>query len=404
DGEIASEIKQAADTPVSEYTRSRDYTRAGNEIVEKYVAATAPAGLMRPGITPAARPPRIIYTAMHGTGGDITEQVFAAAKLPRLLRVASQFEPDGDFPTVEFPNPEETGALDAALQVARELNADAIIAHDPDADRLAVAVPHKHSDKTGDWRILTGNEIGLLLGWRAAARAKCRAQHPSEHPSNESSTVQDTPPALACTIVSSPALRTVAEHYELAFYETLSGFKWVGRVPGLIFGFEEALGYLVDPAKIGDKDGISAAATIAAIINELHAEERTLLDKLDDASEKFGHFASRQITVRLDTGEQVAALADRLRTSPVDFIGGLAVRKYTDLLEDSNFTVPANVLRYDLAGGARLMIRPSGTEPKLKIYLDVHAASGSLAERKTAAAALLDQLETGARNLLQHAH
>ncbi|MBK0420119.1 phospho-sugar mutase [Leucobacter sp. CSA1] len=392
DGEIAARIASAADRPVAELPRSSDYAVAGDDVLEAYVDATATAllaGAAAPAsgaAAPRAASPelRVVYTAMHGVGSAPARRLFAAAGLPGVVAVPEQDRPDGGFPTVAFPNPEEPGALDLAFRTAREIGADLVVANDPDADRLAVAAPHPGSPE--GYRALTGNQLGLLLGWRAAERhARMRGGSPG---------------ALACTIVSSPALRAVARAYRLDYAETLSGFKWVARVPNLVFGFEEALGYLTHPEVVHDKDGISAAADAIALTRELAAEGRTVWDRLDEASERFGHFASAQITVRLDSMADSEALSQRLRRTPPEEFGGVAVSAAADLLDPGLAAVPANVLRYDLADGCRVMIRPSGTEAKLKVYLDAFSDSGGAAERRRATEEALQRIERSAREFL----
>lgn len=389
DGRIAARIDTTAAQPVSELPRSDDYTVAGPEVEDDYVVATSAAvlaGLPQP--EGDAVELTVVYTAMHGVGADVARRVFSAAGLPRVRAVAEQDRPDGAFPTVAFPNPEEPGALDLAFRDAREAGADLVVAHDPDADRLAIALPDPSA--TEGFRRLTGNELGLLLGWRAAERERRRAELADETPSG----------ALACTIVSSPALGAVAKAYGLDYAETLSGFKWVSRVPGLIFGFEEALGYLTHPGVVRDKDGISASADAIAMVRECKARGRTVWDLLDDASERFGCFASGQITVRLDSMAAASELAKRVRRNPPQEFAGVAVERAQDLLEPGTAPVPADVLRYDLADGSRIMIRPSGTEPKLKIYLDTFSDEGSASERKAAAQEALGRIETAVHEYL----
>ena len=383
DATVAAHIERVAASPVTDLPRSTDYAVAGPDLVDAYVDETARAVRVdgdHPNIT-------IVYTAMHGVGSDVSRRVFAAAGLPTVHPVEAQDRPDGAFPTVVFPNPEEPGALDLAYDTARDLGADLVIAHDPDADRLAVALPVAH-DPAG-YRRLTGNEIGLLLGWRAAER------HRRLH--------GDAPGALACTNVSSPALRAVAAAYDLDYAETLSGFKWVSRVPNLVFGFEEALGYLSLPEVVHDKDGISAGADMIALACELAREGRTLWDRLDEAAERFGHFGSGQVVVRLESMAAVEQLSLRVRNDPPSEFGGVAVTTAQDLLTPGLAAVPANVLRYDLADGTRVMIRPSGTEPKLKIYIDVFNDAGSAAERTEAADAALSRVEASVREFLMRA-
>lgn len=396
DAAIADRIAAAADRPLLELPRSTEYTVLGAGVADAYVSETSAALLAgfpqdpsAPGIPRGAHTDvSVVYTAMHGVGSDLAQRVFVSSGLPSVTPVCEQDRPDGSFPTVAFPNPEEPGALDLSFRLARKVSADLVVAHDPDADRLAIALPDTQCDD--GYRRLTGNELGLLLGWRAAEREWSRAEQSNSEPSG----------ALACTIVSSPALGTVAKEYGLDYAETLSGFKWVSRVPGLVFGFEEALGYLTHPDTVRDKDGISASADAIAMVRELAAEGRTVWDLLDDASERFGHFASSQITLRLDSMAAASALSAQIRIDPPREFAGVAVAQAKDLLTPGLAEVPADVLRFDLVDGSRIMIRPSGTEPKLKVYLDTFSDTGSAAERRAAAEAALAMLETDVRDTL----
>lgn len=409
DAEIAAHIERAALGAPAAIARSRDYVLLGAGVANAYVADTAaavlrglPADPKRPGRARGDDTDlKVVYTAMHGVGSATARRVFLSAGLPSVTVVAEQDAPDPTFPSLEFPNPEEPGALDLAFRVAGDTDADLVIANDPDADRVAIAVkaparPVTPAVRTyrlrprvaaNQYRRLSGNELGLLLGWRAAERETAQAK------------LWGRPPlgTLACTNVSSPVLRTVADAYGLDYAETLSGFKWVSRVPRLLFGFEEAIGYLTHPGHVRDKDGISAAADAIAMVRELRAEGRTVWDLLDDASELFGHFASGQITLRFGSMAEATELSARVRQlQPTEF-GDTAVERVRDFMNPGEATVPANLLRYDLAGGSRVMIRPSGTEPKLKVYLDTFSEQGSAAERRQAAEATLSQLEAAVR-------
>jgi len=389
DREIAEHIAAAARTPFSELPRSRDYEVAGQAIVDAYVASAS--GAVRARATRASCPDfPVVYTALHGVGAAVTRRLLAAAGLPEVEPVVEQVTPDGSFPTLALPNPEEPEALELAYRTARRRGALLVIAHDPDADRLAIAAPHP--DAPGGYRRLNGNELGLLLGWRAAefeAEAARRAGRPASG-------------ALANTIVSSPSLRSVAAAYGLEHVETLSGSKWLARVPGLLFGFEEALGYLTAPDVVHDKDGISAAAEALAMARELHAEGRTVWQLLDEASERFGHFASSQIVMRKGRMADAEALSMWVREHPPAHFGA-PVLTIRDLLIPGAAAVPANVLSYQLEGGSRVMIRPSGTEPKLKIYLDAFCDEGSAGARRSAAAAELARIEAAVRAYLEGA-
>lgn len=393
DGEIAAEIARVACLPFNSLPRSSDYTLAGYELRDAYVDQVAAAildGLPKSDEAPlgAGTDLRIAYTAMHGVGADTAQRVFDRIGLPSITPVPEQHEPDGLFPTVSFPNPEEPGALDLAMRTAREIDADLIVAHDPDADRLAIALPDAEAE--GGYRRLTGNELGLLLGWRAAERERVRAAKAGEPASG----------ALANTIVSSPALSAVARDYGINYEETLSGFKWVSRVPGLIFGFEEAIGYLTHPQVVRDKDGILASADAIAMARECKAAGKTVWQLLDEASMRFGHFASSQVVVRLASVAEVIDLAEWVRANPPTALGGVPVAKVIDL---ANSEVPANVLTYELENGSRVMIRPSGTEPKLKVYIDTFADQGSLQDRRTAAVDALSAVETALNDYLSGA-
>ena len=381
DAEIAEHITRVADTlTVPELARSTEYDIAPESVIDAYVEATAVVSR-----TPDAQP-LVVYTAMHGVGWETLSAVLARAGYQRPITVGAQLYPDAAFPTVSFPNPEEPGAMDLAFQTAREARATLILANDPDADRLAVAIP---DDSAEGFRRLTGNEIGALLGWRAAAQAAAALPEGEE--------LSGT---LACSIVSTPALSAIAAHYGLTFADTLTGFKWVSRAPGLIFGFEEALGYLVNPETIRDKDGISAALAFLELASDLASENLTIADKLQQLSETFGHFSSGQISIRVTDLSRISELMAQLRNNPPHAIGGIAVTRTEDLAEGTDELPASDVLRYSLEDGSRIMVRPSGTEPKLKVYLDSRSDSGDYSARKAAAEQSLYTLEAAMRELL----
>lgn len=383
DAEIAALIDEAAAHPLSELALDESVVfdaQATQAVTDAYTSANVDQIRGRH----TSPPPVIVYTAMHGVGFELTRRLFAEAGLPELHSVGAQQEPDGRFPTVRFPNPEEPGALDLAFELAGETAADLIVAHDPDADRLAIAIP----DRGGaGYTQLTGNQVGLLLGWECAERAS-------------GGTLAANGGTLAATVVSSPALGAVAEAYGLDFVQTLSGFKWVSRVPNLVFGFEEALGYLVNPDVVRDKDGISAAMLAAHIAVRLHGEGKTLWDRLDEASARFGHYASDQIVLRLADDSEVEQACARIRSHPPKAFGDVAVARFIDYLDDGHMPVPANVMRFDLEDGSRVMIRPSGTEPKLKLYLDANSSEGSVEQRKSRAESQVEALRVATEALL----
>ena len=356
------------------------YSIIAESVIENYISQTAlVAG--NTALAPSIQP-HFIYTAMHGVGYETFAAVMSRAGFVVPEVVAEQNIPDATFPTVEFPNPEEPGALDLAYGLARRTKAELIVANDPDADRLAVAIPDETAAE--GYRRLTGNELGAVLGWRTA-RELTRT--------NKSGT-------LACSIVSSPALSAVAKHYGLDFRWTLTGFKWVSRVENLAYGYEEALGYLVNPGTIRDKDGISAAAALLSLVNELKSNGSTLRDHLEEFSMTFGHFASEQISLRVSDLSEIPRLMTNLRSSQPDFVGGSAVLTFDDLLEGNSDFPPSDVLRFWLEDGSRIMVRPSGTEPKLKIYIDVVSREGDLAHRTSDAAKRLSTLAEGMKELL----
>ncbi|WP_341577845.1 phospho-sugar mutase [Microbacterium schleiferi] len=371
DAEIAAHIDAVAGDDIRDLPRGSGYEIAPESVVDAYVKATAavaPAG-------PGADGMRWVYTAMHGVGWETLARILDAAGYPAPTPVTAQIEPDGRFPTVSFPNPEEPGAMDLAFETARQVGAEFILANDPDADRLAVAVPDPAAPE--EWRRLTGNQIGLLLGWRAARAADAASGA-----------------TLACSLVSSPGLAAVAEHYGLGFAATLTGFKWISRAPGMIYGFEEALGYLVNPETVRDKDGISAAVAMLGMIAEARASGRTVGDLLAEFDETFGAFASDQISLRVSDLSLIGRMMSALRAAPPAAIGGVTVARIDDLLHGVDGLPPGDVLRLWLEDGSRIIIRPSGTEPKLKVYLDVRA------ETADAASTRLTDLAAGARDLL----
>ncbi|WP_101844737.1 phospho-sugar mutase [Zhihengliuella sp. ISTPL4] len=372
DAEIAAHIQRVADSgDVRTLPRSTAYETAGEDLVQAYIAATA-------AVAPApadARRLRWIYTAMHGVGWETVARILDAAGYPRPVVVDEQLHPDPTFRTVSFPNPEEPGAMDLAFAKARRAKADFILANDPDADRLAVAIP---DDTAADgWRRLTGNEVGLLLGARAARAAA------------------GTPGAsLACSLVSSPGLGAIAAHHGLDFHETLTGFKWISRAPGIVFGFEEALGYLVNPETVRDKDGISAAVAVLGLAAEAQERGLTLADLVREVGDTYGHFASAQVSVRVADLSLIGTVMMSLRTLPPTQIAGRSIASAEDLLQSAPGQPSGDVLRYRLSDGSRIIVRPSGTEPKLKVYID---ATGDSAK---AAAAAVAELESGVRVLL----
>ncbi|WP_448003797.1 phospho-sugar mutase [Agromyces bauzanensis] len=380
DAEIAAHILRVAEsTTVPELPRG-DFETAPESVIDEYVRQTALVA-----DTPAAQP-RAVYTAMHGVGWETAARVLAVAGFDAPAVVDDQISPDPAFPTVAFPNPEEPGAMDLSFARARTAHAELVIANDPDADRLAIAIPDAASAE--GYRRLTGNEVGLLLGWRAARRAAAAPGDAGLHGT------------LACSIVSSPGLEAVARAYGLDFQATLTGFKWISRATDLVFGFEEALGYLVNPETVRDKDGISAAVAFLSLAAELKAAGKTVADHLDEFIERFGCYASAQISLRVTDLSRIGEIMARLRAEPPAAVDGIRVERIEDLADGFGALPPSDVLRIVLEGGGRIMVRPSGTEPKLKVYIDAVGTEGSIAERRAAASDAVARIEAGMRELI----
>ncbi|MFE5330541.1 phospho-sugar mutase [Embleya sp. NPDC056575] len=373
DAEIAAHIaavRSLADVPLAEDGWETLSEAVIDSYLDRAVSVVDPAG---------PRDVRIVHTAMHGVGTTVMLGAFDRAGFADIRPVPEQADPDPDFPTVAFPNPEEPGAMDLAFRTALAEDADLVIANDPDADRCAVAVPDPAA--TGGWRMLRGDEVGALLGAEVARRG--------------------TDGVLATTIVSSSLLGAIARDNGIVYTETLTGFKWLARVPNLAFAYEEALGYCVDPAGVCDKDGVTAALMLAELAAGAKRDGRTLPALLDEIATRYGLYATDQYSVRVDRLDLIADAMRRLRTEPPHTLGGLAVAGVDDLLNPPAADLPpTDGLRYTLAGdgadllAGRVVVRPSGTEPKLKAYLEVVvdpkriAAIGVAAARTAADAAL----------------
>lgn len=348
---------------LSSQPRGTNWEVLSDEIVEKYVTRTAV-------LAPHPADIKIVYTAMHGVGTKTLQRVFQKAGFASLILVDSQADPDPDFPTVAFPNPEEPGAIDLALETARSFAADIVIANDPDADRCAAAV----NDPNVGWRMLRGDELGVILGESIASRT-----------SNG---------ILANSIVSSSILSKIAKHYNLDFKETLTGFKYLAKIPNLTFGYEEALGYCVDAQTVNDKDGLSAALLLAQIAVDLKAQRKTVVDLLNEVWARHGFHGTEQISIRVNSISDVTKLMGGLRSNPPVEIAGRAVEIIDDLEKPTNDLPPTDGLRIWLAGGIRIIIRPSGTEAKMKCYVEVIAADSASAQ------IVLDELRSPLKALL----
>ena len=338
DSDISDQIDAVG--PVHELPRSQDYIRLGNDVADAYIDAVAalPTGTARDIVA--------VYTPMHGVGRDTFVEAVKRTGFPPVHIVPAQAEPDPDFPTVAFPNPEEPGAMDLALKLASEVAADIIVANDPDADRCAVGVRDGES-----YRMLSGDQVGSLLGDFMLRRG-----------------ITGT---YAASIVSSSVLGVQAAAYGRPFVQTLTGFKWIGKIPSLAFGYEEALGYAVAPHIARDKDGVSAIIRILELAAELKAEDKTILDRLNEIARKHGLYATGQLTVRVEDLSIISNAMRTLRSAPPTVLGGLAVERVDDLADGFQGLPPTDGIRLGLEGGARIICRPSGTEAKLKCYLEV---------------------------------
>jgi len=349
DGFIADEIKKI--TSLKSQPSGNSWTVLDETLINDYVQRTAALG-GEPGSL------KIVYTAMHGVGTETLARVFKTAGYPDLILVAEQAEPDPDFPTVAFPNPEEPGAIDLALATASAHNADLVIANDPDADRCAAAI----KDRSGQWRMLRGDELGVIFGeW--IARTSPRG-------------------TFGNSIVSSSILRKISAHYGIDFKEVLTGFKWLAKIEDLAFGYEEAIGYAVDSETVNDKDGISAAIYLAQIATDLAAAGKDLNDLLDEVWMRHGFHATEQISIRVANMGAITELLEDLRRNPPQEIAGRRVESIDDLASPTDGLPPTDGLRLWLSGGVRIIIRPSGTEAKLKCYIEVITADQISAEKE----------------------
>ncbi|MEN9622467.1 MAG: hypothetical protein RLZZ307_199 [Actinomycetota bacterium] len=361
DGFIASDID--AVTSLKSLARGKKWTVLGEEVISEYVLRTS-ALAPRPGDL------KIVYTAMHGVGTETIQRVFNHAGFATLILVDEQCTPDPDFPTVAFPNPEEPGAIDLALKKARDFGADLVIANDPDADRCAAAI----NDPQVGWRMLRGDELGIVFGeWIARS-----------NPSG----------SFANSIVSSSALRKISGHYGVDFQEVLTGFKWIAKIENLAFGYEEAIGYAVDSDNVNDKDGISAAIFLAQIATDLKRDGLTISDLLNQVWERHGFHGTEQISIRVTDMSAITRLLAELRSNPPREIAGRVVESIDDLVAPTDGLPPTDGLRIWLAGGIRIIVRPSGTEAKMKCYIEVVTATSDESQK------LLDEIRSPLKELL----
>jgi phosphomannomutase len=360
----ASQIVSPADQQISalialqnkELVRGSAWTVLNDDVLDRYVARTA-------GNAPEVFDVKTVYTAMHGVGTETVQKVFAKVGYAAPILVTAQTTPDPDFPTVAFPNPEEPGAIDLSLEVAREHAGDVVIANDPDADRCAAAI-----SEDGVWRMLSGDELGSLFGEYLATSMPEKFRNKS----------------FANSIVSSSILSKIAKRHGIEFHETLTGFKWLAKIPNLGFGYEEAIGYSVDPQTVNDKDGVSAAIMLARIAGELKAKGSSISHYLSQINETYGYHKIVQISIRVNDLSNIARVLNSIRSAQPTEIAGFKVERFDDLLKPTNALPATDGLRFYLAGNIRVIIRPSGTEPKVKCYIEVVRADGSQSERAAA--------------------
>jgi len=385
DEQISKLIKTVTD--VREIVQGSPGTFVSDDVVETYTSLTSQLIMSGP-ITDAQRKSvTSVYTAMHGVGWKTLQSVFSASGFNEPNAVLEQRDPDPAFPTVAFPNPEEKGALDIAISLAKKNSVDVLLANDPDADRFAAAV----SNSSGDWVTLRGDQIGSLLGWWMIERVKLTG-------SNLSGT-------FANSIVSSMMLESIAKSAGLEYESTLTGFKWVSRVNNLTFGYEEALGYCVDPDNVSDKDGISAAAMFMEMLAHLKSQEKTIWRVLDELALAHGLHATDQVSVRVTSSDQVALIMAGIRNTPPTKFGGLQVSSIDDLAIGlgglpKTDAVIIHLAENDQIQKARVIVRPSGTEPKIKCYLEVVVRGEDLAIAQQTADNELKSLAADARPLL----
>ena len=371
DGEIAAHIAAVAEEPVSAIARSTAYETIGEPLLSAYVARAA--SLVA---EDAPRDLRWVYTPMHGVGAEVVARVLDRTGFPAPALVDAQALPDPAFPTVAFPNPEEKGAMDLALALAVETDADVAIANDPDADRCALAAPFD-----GGWRMLTGDELGWLLADDALRRG--------------------TPGVYACSVVSSTLLGRMATAAGQPFEMTLTGFKWIGRVPGLAFGYEEAIGYCTDAEAVADKDGISTLTRLLALVAALRAEGSSVARRLDDIARTHGVHLTSQMSFRVSDLSIISDAMARLRADLPTELAGVPVTA-SDLGAGWNGLPPTDGVLLE-GDGVRAVARPSGTEPKLKVYLQVALPperSADLAAARAEASERMEELKAAMASAL----
>lgn len=385
DEQISNFIKTVSD--VREIPQGDSGTIVNGEVLDTYRSLTAKFIVDGPTSETERKAVTSVYTAMHGVGWKTLQSVMLDSGFTEPIAALEQRDPDPAFPTVAFPNPEEEGALDISIALAEKNSVDVLLANDPDADRFAAAAPNY----AGEWIILRGDQIGSLLGWWLIERAKLNGK--------------DLSGTFANSIVSSMMLESIAKSAGLNYESTLTGFKWVARVNNLTFGYEEALGFCVDPHNVSDKDGISAAAAFMEMIAYLKHQNISIWQVLDELSMAHGLHATDQVSVRITSREQVSVTMAGIRKVPPTHMDGLQVSAIDDLALGLDGLPKTDAIIIHLAGKdqikeARVIIRPSGTEPKIKCYLEVVVHGDDLAIAQLTADNVLKGLAADAKPLL----
>ena len=336
DNEISADISKANLTP----NRSSDFKMVSEDLIDDYVRVAA-------SLVTKPNNLKIVYTPIHGVGAETFLKVLKASKFLDPLIVQEQLKPDPDFPTTKFPNPEEIGVMDLSIEYAKKSSADLVIANDPDADRCAVAI----KDSTGTWRVLKGDEVGVALGLYLIEKGRIRSG------------------AVANSLVSSTLLSKIALSNKIKFSETLTGFKWISKVSNLAYGYEEALGYCVDPKTVNDKDGISAAILIAEMAGDLKERGLTIEGYLEQVYKNFGYHLTDQISIRVSDTNKSELLLKKILDNPPKVLLNFDLESIENINAQKELSTPGVRLKY--SGGIRVIIRPSGTEAKLKCYIEV---------------------------------
>ncbi len=352
-----SQIISPIDSEISEFISKADlkpnritsYETVAESVITDYIKSVA-------AICQTPNQLKIVYTALHGVGAETFLKVFNSAGFSNLIVVNEQEKPDPDFPTTPFPNPEEVGAIDLAIEYAKRESADLVIANDPDADRCAIAI----NDPDHGWRMLRGDEVGAIVGKYLIERDRINNG------------------AYANSLVSSSLLSKMAKKAGIEFHETLTGFKWISKISNLTFGYEEALGYCVDAKSVNDKDGISVGLLIAQIAGELRDGGVSLADYLNLIGDEYGFHKTDQISIRVTDLSIIQSLLSKVAANPPATLAGSALISAEDLSKSKTMATPGIRCYYN--DGIRIIIRPSGTEPKLKCYIEVVSNSKSDAQ------------------------